>query len=395
MGEGKVHSKLGASGAKRWLNCPGSVALCASVPAKPDSVYSREGSCAHAIAEDCLRRGQHALTWNGKTHPEFPDVKITFDMLKHVEAYGNYVRGFTGANCEIRIESSFWLADIDADLFGTNDAIVFQRNSGALHVFDYKHGSGVKVSAEENPQLMYYGLGALLEFGSAVKSVILHVVQPRCGKGEPDVWACSPARLLEFAKVLEEGAAATRAPDAPLCSGEWCQFCPAAASCPQLYRDAQRVASDDFADTRELPQPSALSPAEIGDRLLRADILRAWLSALEKHAYGEALAGRMPAGRKLVETASRRAWKDGELVMRQALRSFDGIGEADLFDRKPISPAQFEKLIGKKQAAEFVKPYLAEPKKGYALVSASDKRPAVTPPADAEFENLDEALADG
>lgn len=394
MGDTKQHSTLGASSAKRWLNCPGSVALCATVPAKPDTIYSREGSCAHAIAEDCLKRGQHALTWNSKTHPEFPEVKINFEMLRHVETYCNYVRGFTGANCETRVESGFWLADIDADLFGTNDAIVFNHGTGALHVFDYKHGAGVKVLAEENPQLMYYGLGALLEFGTAVKTITLHVVQPRCGNGAPEDWTCTPADLLAFAKVLEAGAAATRRADAPLCAGEWCQFCPAAASCPKLYEEAQRVASEDFADTGEAPAPATLSTAELGARLAKADLLKAWIKAIEAHAYAEALAGRLPDGRKLIATSGRRAWNDGELAMRQALRSFDGIGESDLFERKPISPAQFEKLIGKKQAADFVKPYLAEPKKGYALVSASDKRPAVTPPPDAEFENLDEVQTD-
>lgn len=390
----RTHSKLGASSAKRWLNCPGSVALCALVPAKKDTSYSREGSCAHAIAEDCLRRGQHALSWNGKTHPDFPDVKLTFQMLNAVEVYCNHVRMHNGAECETRIESAFWLADTDAELFGTNDALVFNRATGALHVFDYKHGAGVKVTAERNEQLMYYGLGALLELGSKVKSVTLHVVQPRCGNGAPEFWTLTPAELLEFAKVLEAGAAATRRADAPLCAGEWCQFCPAAASCPKLYEEAQRVASEEFADTGEAPAPSALSAAELGARLAKADVLKSWLKALEAHAYMEALAGRMPEGRKLVATSGRRAWKDGELAMRQALRSFDGIGESDLFERKPISPAQFEKLIGKKQAADFVKPYLAEPKKGFALVSASDKRPAVTPPPDAEFENIDEVQAD-
>lgn len=390
----RTHSKLGASSAKRWLNCPGSVALCALVPAKKDTSYSREGSCAHAIAEDCLRRGQHALSWNGKTHPDFPDVKLTFQMLNAVEVYCNHVRMHNGAECETRIESAFWLADIDAELFGTNDALVFNRATGALHVFDYKHGAGVKVTAERNEQLMYYGLGALLELGSKVKSVTLHVVQPRCGNGAPEFWTLTPAELLEFAKVLEAGAAATREPDAPLNSGDWCQFCPAATTCPKLYEAAQHVASAEFADTREAPAPLTLSPAELGERLARADILRAWLSAVEKHALAEALAGRTPDGRKLVNTSPRRAWKDGDLAMRQALRQFDGIDENDLFEKKPISPAQFEKLIGKKPAAEFVPAYLAESRKGFALVSASDKRPAAAPPTDAEFENLDEVQAD-
>jgi hypothetical protein len=390
MADTKVHSKLGASSAKRWLACPGSVALCAGIPSK-DSKYSREGSCAHAIAEDCLRRGQHAATWAGKTHPEFPDIKLTHELLRHVQTYCTHVRMLNGADCETRIESGFWLADIDADLFGTNDAIVFQRRTGALHVLDYKHGAGVKVFAERNPQLMYYGLGALLEFGSAVKSVTLHVVQPRCGNGAPESWTCTPAELLEFAKVLEAGAAATRQPNAPLVAGSHCQFCPASATCPQLYAEAQRTASAEFADTGEAPNPIAMSAEELGRRLAQAEILKTWIAAVERFAMAEAMAGRLPLGRKLVATSPRRAWADGTLAMRQALRHFDGLSESAVFETKPISPAQFEKLIGKKLAGEFMQPFLAEPKQGFALVAASDKRAAVTPPADAEFENLEES----
>ena len=49
------HAKLGPSSASRWLNCPGSVALCATVPEEPSSEYADEGTFAHDIAERAIR----------------------------------------------------------------------------------------------------------------------------------------------------------------------------------------------------------------------------------------------------------------------------------------------------------------------------------------------------
>lgn len=46
---------------------------------------------------------------------------------------------------------------------------------------DFKYGKGITVSAEENPQMMLYAVGAIAEYGIVfpVERVILHIVQPR------------------------------------------------------------------------------------------------------------------------------------------------------------------------------------------------------------------------
>ena len=50
--ETREHSELSASGAYRWMACPGSVQLCRTVPAKPSSSYALEGTAAHELAEN-------------------------------------------------------------------------------------------------------------------------------------------------------------------------------------------------------------------------------------------------------------------------------------------------------------------------------------------------------
>ena len=56
---------------------------------------------------------------------------------------------------EQRVDFSHWLEQV----FGTLNTILI--SDGTMHVIDYKHGLGILVSAENNPQMECYVLGAL------------------------------------------------------------------------------------------------------------------------------------------------------------------------------------------------------------------------------------------
>ncbi|MCB6566687.1 DUF2800 domain-containing protein, partial [Desulfovibrio desulfuricans] len=56
---------------------------------------------------------------------------------------------------EQRVDFSRWVEQG----FGTADSIVIA--DGTLRICDYKHGLGILVSAEDNPQMKCYALGAL------------------------------------------------------------------------------------------------------------------------------------------------------------------------------------------------------------------------------------------
>jgi hypothetical protein len=50
-----AHLTFGGSAAHRWLACPGSVVLCATLPPQRESEAMAEGTRAHALLEHCLR----------------------------------------------------------------------------------------------------------------------------------------------------------------------------------------------------------------------------------------------------------------------------------------------------------------------------------------------------
>lgn len=76
---------------------------------------------------------------------------------------------------EQRVDFSRWVEQG----FGTSDAILI--SDGTMHVIDYKHGLGVLVSAEDNPQMKCYALGALELFDSIydIDTVAMTIYQPR------------------------------------------------------------------------------------------------------------------------------------------------------------------------------------------------------------------------
>lgn len=223
----KEHSPIGASGAHRWMNCPGSVKLSAKLPPQPTSPKAEEGTAAHFLAEEVFKSQGKAHDFLGKM---FNGFKVTRPMAKHVQQYVDYVlRVKNDVEGEIFFEKRFHLTHLHPLLFGTCDAIVFKDDQ--LHVFDFKFGKSIAVEAESNEQMLFYALGAL-DLGD-FKKIKLHIVQPRAkhSKGPFRTWDTDIDFLLKFSETLKEKAILTQADKSPLITGAWCQWCPAEMIC--------------------------------------------------------------------------------------------------------------------------------------------------------------------
>src|SRR5260370_42488567 len=106
-----THSPLGFSGAERYFNCPGSVALIVALPpddlpADPD--YTKAGTAAAAAWAWCLREGADAWEAAGQ---EWEGSWLTPDDMEAGQFYLDTVRQVR-ADCndtptEFLIEESF------------------------------------------------------------------------------------------------------------------------------------------------------------------------------------------------------------------------------------------------------------------------------------------------
>lgn len=365
-----AHSKIGASSMYRWSVCPGSVRQSAGIESK-SSAYAEEGSDAHALAARCLTSSLNATDFAGSRVTE---DKRTFtvdaEMAEAVQVYVDAVNDACTPGCILAVEQQFDLSSVHPGCFGTGDAVIWNPKTRLLTVMDYKHGAGIPVDVRGNPQLRYYGLGALLQSGYPADRVRLVIVQPRCDHADGPVRAeeIDAIDLLDFCADLKRFAVATEAPDAPLVPGDHCRFCPAAKAnaCPELKNRAQAVAKSVFTPMQ------SYDPAELKRALDSRDIVKAWLKNLDEFAYAEAAAGRGESfGYKLVDKQGRRKWRDG------AEEEIATLAEDDWFEPRTLkSPAQLEKVSA--AAKSIVAASTVKESSGQVLVPLDDKRPGVS-----------------
>ena len=168
------HALLSASSSDRWIHCPPSARLSESYENK-GSDYAAEGTDAHSLCEFKLK------TALGMDADDPTDGLSYYDqeMDDCATSYASFVLEQVEAakeNCpdpvvliEQRVDFSRWVEQG----FGTADCIVIA--DGTLQIIDFKYGLGVLVSAEENPQMMCYALGALELFDDIYDISTVHM----------------------------------------------------------------------------------------------------------------------------------------------------------------------------------------------------------------------------
>lgn len=374
------HAILGASHSNRWMHCPGCIALTDKAPPQQHSSFAAEGTAAHELAELCLKEDFSASHYIGNT--TFEGWDVTTEMAENVQVYLDLITHLREENpaFEIEIEHKFKLDWLYPNMWGSNDACL-SEDFGRLVVLDYKHGKGVSVEVENNSQLLYYALGAYHEGDFSEIEII--IVQPRCPHKDGPIRSqiLTPDELEAFAEKLKKAAIATKAPDAPLCSGEWCKFCPAAGICPALEKKVQGLCVTDFKES-PLPTPQQLTAVQIKDVLANAKLIENWIGEVRTYALHTLQTGGEVEGFKLVQKKSNRQWRDKEEV-KKVLKKF----KKQIFvDPKPalLSPVQMETALGASQK-DTIAQLCYKPDTGSTIASVDDPRREYKPAIETYF----------
>lgn len=378
----RAHAVLSASGAEKWLNCPPSARLEESYP-DTSSPYAKEGTLAHEIAEFKARNyfieTLPKRTFTSKLNKFKKDELYQNEMDEYTESYLEYIKEVAmkyPSKPYIALEKKIDFSKYVPDGYGTCDCIMIHGND--MHIIDFKYGKGVQVSAENNSQLMLYALGALEAYSMLyqIETVHLSIFQPRLDN--ISCFEISAANLLSWA-VGEVEPKAKLAYDGigDFKAGEHCRFCKAQAQC---RAKAESIIS--VFPVKE--EPALLTDDEIGLILAKAKELVSWSNAVEDYALNAILSGKEIQGWKAVEGRSVRVFSDADKAFEKIVES--GTPEEMLYERKPLSLSQIEKLLGKKEFESIVSSFVIKPQGKPTLAPSDDKRPVFNK-ADV-FENI-------
>ena len=393
-----AHALLSPSAAERWINCPASVFLNKDIPDE-GSVYADEGTAAHTIME--LAGKEYFKGF------EFDSIKTTL-ALKLAEMMtrgpqGRFTITDTWAD-EVINCARVWLTELDKVCGGFPDYVAFETRvnsveipngsmggtadclmlvGGTLHVFDYKHGQGVPVSAENNPQLSLYGYMAYMShLDLPVKNVELHIVQPRADN--TNAWKTSVEHLCTWfdeivqpqaERVIEICETGKYTLEDFTVTKSGCRFCKAKAACPAMTREV----------STELDLPRVLTVPDSTEKLARLldfkPVAEAYFDAVEKKVFDLLSNGQSVPGFKLVSgRPGNRKWTDSAQALDELKKAKLKMSE---YYKTPevISPSQAEKLfkqgvIGERKW-QTLQGLITRSEGKPTLAAVTDKRPAL------------------
>jgi len=371
------HALLSPSAAHRWLNCTPAPRLEATFPDNT-SEYAEEGTLAHSLCEITAKKkfkniksAEYTRTVKKlKKDPLWNDEMISTAEI-YVEHLAERAMQFEHEPY-IAFEVGVDISDYVPESFGRCDCVMLGGDT--LVIRDYKHGKGVPVSAESNPQMMLYALGALKLyrplFGEAIKNVDIGIDQPRIDSY--DVWLCSVEELLAWGESIKPTAQKAFMGLGEYKAGSWCRFCRANGVC-KAQASQQIGAFDDFAAMVN-KSTDLLTPEQVAEVLTKGETLVEWYKTVKAKALESILSGTQIPGYKAVEGRSVRAWSDQDKALEKLTAS--GIDRAAIYDSVPKTLAQIEKMLGKTKFGELVGEFVIKPPGAPALASENDPKPA-------------------
>lgn len=371
--EDRLHALLSASGASRWLACTPSPRLEEGFE-DTTSDYAKEGTLAHEFG-DAILKGKLGLITPAKLKKHLDGLKksefYSPEMDEEVEKYTSYVwEEYTAAKTAnpsalLLIEQKIDYSEYAPGGFGTGDATIV--SDGILDIQDLKYGKGVKVDAENNPQLMLYGLGSYLrhELTYDIHTVRLTIVQPRLNN--ISVFDISVEELLEWAEnTVKPAAEKAFKGEGELKAGSHCRWCKVKNRCPALTAHNLTLANLQY------EKPRLLTDEQLVTIYLRSKDIQKWLKGVSEYMLEEAKKGKVYEGLKLVSGRSSRNWTDEEKVI--ALLTKKGYKLDQIVNTKIKGIGDIEKLLTKKAFPEIVGKLVIKPEGSPSLVEGKDER---------------------
>ena len=145
------------------------------------------------------------------------------------------------------------------------------------------------------------------------------------------------------------------------------------------------IIGEDFDQLDEAAPVGKLTDDQMRRALTARPLIESWLAAIEAIVKERLITGEGFDGFKIVEGRSLRKWTDDKIA---AAMLTDLLNE-NAYTRKLISPAQAEKLLGKKKKAE-IEGLIIKPRGAPTIATENDPRPSISVDA-SDFDAVDES----
>lgn len=399
MSEG--HSRLSPSKRSRWGACPGSIREEAKYAGSGKSSPSAlDGTRTHMVLEFCIKSGQSASALIGMNIADKEGgFTVDEERAERVDFAMSYINS---RRDELAVSSQFIKVIAESrvdpapffnrnDLSGTVDVQIITDK--VLEIIDYKDGVQ-EVTAHQNQQLDQYAWGVLAECRDLrFDHIRMTIIQPKLrqfGKKGVSYYEVSREVFEQGLITLSDQAAATDDPNAPLVSGEHCQWCPHAGNCQERSSNLLKKAGIKFGPTTVLEQAcelsTDLSTEQMREVIEALPLIRGWLDSVEEAALERLKKGDVIEGLKVVRGRGMRSWAfpDEEIAVKLNKMT---VPKAVIWETKLISPATAEKLkwksgdkqkqLSPKQLKVLHEELIRKGDGALKVVSAADERAAV------------------
>ena len=381
------HAYFAPSFSDTWIRCNGALSLChdlhkqGKIDLNETTVYMEQGTWAHEIAAECLRRKITPLNLIGK---EFKGEVITAEDARQLNIYYRL--------CEERMNKPRTKYFIETRVHATDDvwgtADFFSFDSQTVEVIDLKWGKGVVKEVVDNFQEMIYAYAVvkkLQKAGVDIKNIILWIVQPRIPNLPVKKWEVSFEYLYKWiSDHMLNAVLRQKAGDRTITPGpEQCRFCPAAKRGCNRSNEVAHQFFEEFVvrdqDPRILPIEKVIYVLNNEEMILKG------IKNIRKYAESVLMKGGEIPGYTMKNGRSNRQWTD-EPTVEKLLKPH--IPESELFSKKMISIAGVESVLGKKHPLmEHINKYVTKPE-GKPKLSKDDGSGKKVATIQQHFQNL-------
>ncbi len=442
------HAYFSPSGAPAWTRCHAKLHREASYPDE-SSEFADEGTAAHFLRDECLRVGRSPGIYLGlhivvrPTGADWTEAgeergANVFEVDREmVDAVSGSIHELKDLLCDIGEHQAWHEQALSIEAItgeegaeGTVDFSALAQR--VLLVDDLKYGRGVQVFAQDNEQLLIYGVAALdeLDLVGEVEELWLHINQPRLNHF--DLWKLPVTEARERVKAIRAAADHIRAmppEDLQAIPGEkQCRFCRAKGACAEYRDQVLATVADDFVDLNKGEmavsvidaerilanaygvKPKAVTFERSGDAgrfvvtkpslqpqleaameriassddqhlatcMDAVDMVEAWCKGVRAEVERRLLGGQFTDARYKLVAGKRgaRQWKDAEQA-EAAMRAMR-LKVDQMYQMKVISPTQAEAVLSANPRKwKKLQDLIDQPEGKPSVAPASDKRPAL------------------